>query len=316
VGGCWALRITLTDRNLNNFNYYGIIDTGSPFLTSPPSLAMKEGTTATTKPTNYPTTLEQYGEATGDMIWRKAYSISLLSGMGGQLVEQQNVVLGVASPSVIQEAGGIYVGLIRRDDNRPTFLQQFGYRNFGIDFRAPSSSILFSRGRLIEKQDPEALELFDLQPYGPDLYHYGVLVERLEFTIRSSSNASKSERTSSKEIIPASALQRPVVAILDTGLTGCICSDSLYQELFGSRSDSSSAIIEGATVTLPTVGGKAMELSSLDKYWRFSSFRLPWFDDDERHPHIIALGSTFWANTDSLVIDVDSQRAKIIPTDK
>jgi hypothetical protein len=140
-------------------------------------------------------------------------------------------------------------------------------------------------------------------------------VERLEFTIRRS-DASKPER-SSTEIIPASALQRPVVAILDTGLTGCICSDSLYHELFGSRRDFDSAIVvKGATVTLPTIGGKAMELPSFDEYWQFSSFRLPWFDDEERHPHIIALGSTFWANTDSLVIDVDSQRAKIIPTGK
>jgi hypothetical protein len=70
-GWLLAICITLTDRNGNQFNYYGIIDTGSPFLTNPPSLAMTEQTTAT-KPTNYPTTLVQYGEATAEMIWQKA----------------------------------------------------------------------------------------------------------------------------------------------------------------------------------------------------------------------------------------------------
>ena len=108
-------------------------------------------------------------------------------------------------------------------------------------------------------------------------------------------------------------LKRPVVAVLDTGLTGCILSDSLYKELRTRFQDSE--LLQGATISLPLSGdGKqTIDLTSSDQYWRYSSFKLPWFDDEDRHPHIIALGSTFWTNVESLVVDVDSQRAKIVP---
>jgi hypothetical protein len=59
------------------------------------------------------------------IVWRKhgrndlvnAYSITLLLSNMGVLVEQQNEVWGV--PSIIQEAGGIFVGLIGDNDNHP-----------------------------------------------------------------------------------------------------------------------------------------------------------------------------------------------------
>lgn len=310
-GGSWALRITLTDQDFNDFSYYGIVDTGSPFLTSP-SMAMDR-----TMPTKYPTTIEQYGESTGGVTWRKASYMGLSSGRQ-QLLEKRNMVLGIASPEVIQETGGIFVGLIRRDDNRPSFLQQVGYRSLAIDFQSPS--ILLSNRRLIEPQDPDSLKLFSLQPYGPDLYHYGVECDGLELywkDERRNDNQDEKRKDQGngirKESISKLALKRPLIAVLDTGLTGCIVSDSLQQELeIFKEEEKSPSSLTGVTVRLPTTGGTTVELASLDKYWRVSSFRLPWFYDDEQHPHIIALGSTFWAHTDSLVIDTSTQRAKIL----
>jgi hypothetical protein len=328
VGGCWALRITLTDRQLHDFSYFGIVDTGSPFLTSP-SLAMERTTSMAKK---FPTTLEQYGESTGGMEWRQTRYASIL------VEERENIILGIASPDVIHETGGVFVGLMNQDDHRPTFLQQFGYQSFAMEFRRPpqqpgggssSSSIVFSSGSMISETDSESFELFDLTPYGPDLHHYGILLgdnDQLEFVFGSDDDDKKKTR---RRQIPTSSLKRPVVAILDTGLTGCIFSDSLFEDLvdlgiFISQSSSdggtsSSDVLQGITVTLPTTtttttrsGSSKIELSSCDDYWRFSSFRLPWFDNEERHPHIIALGCTFWANVDSLVIDTITRRAKIL----
>jgi hypothetical protein len=159
MGGCWALRITLTDRQWNDFSYFGIVDTGSPFLTSP-SLAMERTTVAM----KFPTTLEQYGESTGGMEWRQARYASIFG-----VEERENIILGIASSDVIQETGGIFVGLIEQDDHRPTFLQQFGYQSFAMEFRQPGSSIVFSSGSMISENDSESFELFDLTPYGPDL---------------------------------------------------------------------------------------------------------------------------------------------------
>ena len=334
IGGGWALRITLADRRSSSsrdVSYFAIVDTGSPFLTCPPSLS---ASTTISKPTQYPRTLEQYGEETGGMTWRNAYGVSLALG----LLEHSNMVMGIpftstaaATTSMIM-TDPIFCGLIVRDDNRPTFLQQFGYPNFQMNFVAPSSLVL-SKKSLIAKDDPDSVPLFDLTPYGKDLYHYGVLAETLEFriiqtnsttTLGNNNNNNKTERILQ---IPTSTLQRPVVAVLDTGLTGCILSDSLFQEVFGVSSNHHhhhhrrrhNVDLQGATVTVRrdrdgTTTSKQLRLVSLDAYWHWSSFRLPWFPDETTHPHIIALGTTFWANTQSLTIDSIHQLAKISTT--
>ena len=58
-------------------------------------------------------------------------------------------------------------------------------------------------------------------------------------------------------------------------------------------------------------GGGGVELKSQDKYFYLSSFRIPWFYDEDRHPHIVAVGTTFWTNTKSLAVDLISQRVRI-----
>ena len=78
-----------------------------------------------------------------------------------------------------------------------------------------------------------------------------------------------------------------------------------------------------------------IKLSSTSKYWRFQSFRLPWWyaDNDttknsetknywddatdkirrDKFPHVVVLGSAFWRNPDieELAVDTVSERAKI-----
>jgi hypothetical protein len=160
-------------------------------------------------------------------------------------------------------------------------------------FRQPAN-IVFSSGSIISENDSGSFELFDLTltPYGPDLSHYRILLcdDQLELFLSDDPQDKKKTR---KRQISTSSLKRPVVAILDTGLTGCIFSDSLFEDLvdLGIISMSSGASnLQGITVALPTrKSGSKIELSSSDDYyWRFSSFRLPWFDDEERHAHVIA----------------------------
>jgi hypothetical protein len=112
AGGCWALKAMLTNRDYIDLKYFGILDTGSPFLTSP-TVALERS-----YPTKYPTAKEQYGESIGGVLWRRAdYVTSLVAGKDGQMVERKNLVLGIASEQVLRETGGIFVGLIERDDN-------------------------------------------------------------------------------------------------------------------------------------------------------------------------------------------------------
>jgi len=242
---------------------------------------------------------------------------------------------------------------------------------------------------LIDRFDPYSMELFDLTPYGPNLHHYGVLCERFECwwggndnfdaisfdcEIGSGVNSCTSERASS---LPGLSLSRPVVVVFDTGLSGCIFSDTLWEEIrserrrlkqygnnrrqrqrssVGSKDDFSDTNDEnqsndrnldvglsgsnseelppiGCTVWLPTIGSiqtsSAVKLSSSSNYWRFQSFRLPWWyaDSDTAkdrnaatskfrnnvYPHVVVLGSTFWRNPNvlELAVDTTSKRAKI-----
>jgi hypothetical protein len=298
VGGCWALKVTLSNMKSQDFSYFGIVDTGSPFLTCP------DQALEFVQSTKYPTSFEQYGESTGAMVWKKASEVAL-----SQVLLQSCIVLGVASPNVMRESGGIFVGLVEQDDNRPTVLQQFGYRCFSINFSSPSPSLVLDRHSILARNDPDAMQMLDLNGYGPDLFHYAVNCDELVLNFRDAVTGDVSTLS-----IPTSSLNRPVVAVLDTGLTGCIFSDSLTNEL-KERQMWREGDFVGAQVRLPTLGGTAVVLPSTEKYWHFLSFRLPWFDDEDSHPHIIALGNTFWAQTSSLMVDPVSRRAKVVGTE-
>ena len=289
-GGCWALKITLSDEETDQ-SYYAILDTGSPFLTAPTSVV------DITKNTSFPITREQYGESKGEVQWRKASYLTLVGN--SRVKESRNVVVGVESS--VEETGGIFIGLIDVDDNRPSFLQQIGrYPSFMISF--VNNYLQLTRTSLIAERDPNSLPLIDLRKYGPDLHHYAVVCPRLELQWKNGET----------QVISTSELNRPVFAVLDTGLTGCIFSDSLFMELCqrrGTKPDTD--LLKGATVSLETQRKGTINLPSSDQYWFFTSFQLPWFFDEDTHPHIVALGCTFWAGVENLTIDTHTRRAKL-----
>jgi len=209
---------------------------------------------------------------------------------------------------------------------------------------------------IIDRFDPSSMKLFDLTKYGPNLHHYGVLCNKFECrwggnnsvddTIIDFDCYTGQDRTSSL------SLSRPLLAVFDTGLSGCIFSDTLYsdikktrhqQQSGGPKDDDSNTKTNsdndddepiGCTVWLPTIGDiqtTSMKLTSVSNYWRFQSFRLPWWydnSDDARsesgvdndgkgfnnYPHVVVLGSAFWRNPDvqELAVDTRSNRAKII----
>jgi hypothetical protein len=281
-----------------DYEYYGVVDTGSPFLTAPSSV------TNVTQKTLYPTTQEQYGESHGDIAWRKAPYLTIL-GSDSTILESQNILVGVVeSEKVLQESGGIFVGMIPLDDNRPSFLQQLvggKYTSFVVNFA--QNKLQLSNAPIIDVRDPDSFPLMDLQPYGPDLYHFAI--DCPTFLVK--------QNDGTEEIIESSTLKRPVLVVLDTGLTGCIFSDSLLQELSDQKriKRDKHYSIKGLSISLKTQNKDTLTLSSSDQYWMFSSFHLPWFYDEDQHPHIIALGCTFWNNAETLAIDTISRRAKL-----
>jgi hypothetical protein len=401
---------------------------------------------------------EQYGTTIGTIQWRMAPWVTLI-GNGDKHInvqdvinyygdnidrsenidiepiiieDQNNVILGIPSDIVQEESGGIFLGLMAVDENRPTFMKQFGYDAFSLRFQNgnnsaeerydrvdndeknsdPASLVLWngkqsdnndasSTNEMIDRFDPFSMKLFDLTPYGPDLHHYGVLcnkfvcqwgekgennsAEAIKFDCCMGDDNKNAGTSASSHYL---SLSRPLIAVFDTGLSGCIFSDSLLGEIQverrrrrrqnrnsyktrrqqrsdGPKDDDGNTMKKnddnndepiGCTVWLPTIGGSrttstnndldlsssqspsdpnVVKLSSVSNYWRFQSFRLPWwYDNDDgvrsentglnnndnnfrnNHPHVIVLGSAFWRNPNvqELAVDTTSNRAKIVTT--
>lgn len=297
VGGCWAMKIFAASDEQDE-KYYAVVDTGSPFLTAPASLL-----SSIAQSTSYSMTKEQYGQTISEMNWKKIPYITILTN--SSVLDTENFVVGIENtlqePSA--ESESVFAGLVNVDDSRPSFLQQLPLKTSGFRMSFSQNYLMLSQRSLIDKQDPEALPLVDLRPYGPDLYHYALDCESLK--IRWNDGLT--------ENILASDLKRPVWLVLDTGLTGCVFSDSLLAELQNRRRCKEDVVPAGIAVSTISQGHHPLVLESSDQYWVFSSFRLPWFADEQRHPHIIALGCTFWTLCDSLTIDVTNRNAKITP---
>jgi hypothetical protein len=273
-GGCLALSVVLDDA----FRYYAIVDTGSPFLTAP-SDALDYSKDASRQ---FPMSNEQYGETVGGMQWRRSHVVR--AGSAGGL-SVSNMVLGVSPANVIDDTGGIFCGLMVQDDARPTVLQQLGYSSFALDYRA--QQLLLSQDELLHGNDlSTSLPIFDLTPFGPNLHHFAVSCQQVTLQ-------------TSKGVIRLDNLKRPVVVVLDSGLTGCIFSDSWLEDLPVRLDD-----IEGARLQV----GSTI-LTSHPEHWRLSCYRFPWFVSEEHHPHIIAAGATF---LNGMKLTVDSRTKRLL----
>jgi hypothetical protein len=270
-GGCLALSIVLNDA----FRYYAIVDTGSPFLTAPgPALAYSVDASR-----QYPVTDEQYGEATGAMQWRRSRVRT------GNILPGCNMVLGVPPSNVLADTGGIFCGLMTQDDAHPSVLQQWGYPSFSLDYK--EKQLLLSQSTLLPgDDDTSTLPIYDLTPFGPNLHHFAVECQQVTLE-------------TPRGQLRLDALKRPVVVVLDSGLTGCIFSDSWLEDLpTGIEIDD----IAGAHLQLGST-----TLISRPDHWYLSCFRLPWFTSEDRHPHIIAAGATFLLGS-KLTVDSQTKR--------
>ena len=239
-----------------------------------------------TSQTDFADTDEQYGEATGGVKWRRSkVEIEFF---------KQGLVMGMVPSNVVEDTGGLFFGLIRSDDSRPTILEQLGYQSFVLDY--PQSSLQLYKHSIL-RDVPYALSMYDLSPYGPNLHHYAVECTSVTFD------------TSSKGALHLTKLSRPVIVVIDTGLTGCILSDSWrddlpvpVEEIMGAE------LVVGGSAESPSQ--QEVILHSDPSYWHLSCFPLPWFSSPENHPHIIAAGATFLQHS-RLFVDTVSRSIKL-----
>jgi hypothetical protein len=171
------------------------------------------------------------------------------------------------------------------DDDRPTVLQQWGYPSFSLDYK--ERELFLSQSALLpEKDDKSVLPIYDLTRFGPNLHHFAV--ECQQVTLQTP-----------RGLVQLKGLKRPVVVVLDSGLTGCIFSDSWLEENLPIEISD----IEGVQLQVGST-----TLTSKPEHWYASCFRFTWFTSEDDHPHIIAAGATF---LNGMKLTVDSQTKRL-----
>jgi len=322
VAGCLAVSIafllgTNGGRPSNNvvYRYSVVVDTASPFLTAPP--AALDFTRDASR--MYPSTQEQYGETVGRVQWRRGRGPIRLGVPRQQqqefVVANRNLVMGVTPENLMQATGGLFCGLMLQDDNRPSLLEQLDCQSFILDYAARQLTFLRrgtspSQRTRMESTDNtgdddntflegvKMMDMYDLSPYGPNLHHYCVPCSGLTLLTKGGTN----------KTISLSSLKRDVVVVIDSGLTGCVMSDSWEEESLPISSITDD--IQGMDLQLGD--GASVQLQSDPNYWTLTCFRLPWFTSESDHPHIIAAGATFLVGS-KVVVDAQRRRLGVTP---
>ena len=264
------------------------------------------------KSSGYDATEEIYGSQKGNIAWKESY----IQMRDDRL--SKNVVLGVLDNELTNEAGGPLLGMVKFSNSqsekvqlRPTFLEQGCngkncISSFMID--SPNRELLLVSGKsLLPPGTNSVIPLVDLRPLGDFVEHYACQVQSLilngiEFTADSLS--SKLDK------------KRSIVAVFDSGLTGCLFTQPLWDDLQknGANLNNVKAIDVGVDTEKMNTRSEKSELynfrtsEEMNPFFKLDPISLDWFDDEETCPYVVVLGQTFLIQG-SLTIDIDYRRA-------
>jgi len=294
----------------------------------------------------YAPTKEIYGSKAGSIQWKKAsiqfrdpQLITKISSSNNN-DHNEELVLGVMDSILTKESGGTLLGLVKRSNEestkvqlRPTFINQERIESIprknnphsfpkyeeisSFVLNAPNRTLSFSsKSQLppISSQSPSMIfPLVDLRPLGDFVEHYACLVDQLYLN----------STPLSSSILPS---KRKIVAVFDSGLTGCLLTQPFWEEL-QQMSKSNPRIndpesIDSIKVQIKTQppASKYMKPSSIlqpnhvfmesssvtNRLFYVAPISLDWFDDDSTAPHVIVLGQTF-LQQGVLTIDIDDR---------
>ena len=294
----------------------------------------------------YTPTDEIYGAVKGQINWKSARymfrdpRLQILSK-----IKTAAGVVGVLDDALTNEATGggmiepyALLGLIRNSnpdadrnrfpDPRPSFIEQeiltdqdnysddtsneeYRINSFSID--GPNRKLTLSTQSLIRTTIP-AMRLVDLRKYGDFVDHYAVVVDSVSFNEVSITSGSLQKVSGSK-------VERPIVAVFDTGLTGCLLIRPFWDVLMkymGDKSDdagggyrSVSLYAKGDEKQKQNNGSSICKINSSmeeDKRFYVQPIDLDWFDDEKISPFVIVLGQTF-LRQGLLTIDINQRLA-------
>ena len=304
AGGSYCVRIRVDGAKRTRRIYRAAVDTGSPYLvlSGDRDILYESVRPFQLSESPFPSTEEIYGSGSGVLDWKQAKvtfrSTPRLSTRGETLLAMMDGQLDV-------EAGGSLLGLVKhpnpprqKEFYRPTWLQQLKFQD-GSDVRSFSidqESLTLSNQSLLISRVPR-IPLVDLRPLGGFIEHYCFTVKEL--------NLDGVSVTSSR------LGGRPILAVLDTGLTGCLVTqefwDAMTEELNIDPRKIRLAKVRADDDTQRSI----VEIASgrgFNSMFYVAPIYLDWFYDEQKAPSVVVLGQTFLSQG-KLTVDIEGRLA-------
>mmetsp|Transcript_11671 Transcript_11671/g.28326 ORF Transcript_11671/g.28326 Transcript_11671/m.28326 type:complete len:452 (+) Transcript_11671:119-1474(+) len=308
--------------------FAAIVDTGSPFLVVPhycnrqtygcfdPSQSRASGLAPT---------VERFDNNQGMVEWRVA-PFSFVNAQGSMMGPPE-MIFGVLSESLMDGPGGVFLGLIRDTDSwiRPSFLGQTNVQAMKLGLKRTSDGgnnrdgktlTLYTQSPLQlnnnnNNNDPNVISLTrDLnRKYGAPVIHYtiratefrangnNVLQQQLEHEQQKSNTKRKQQQ------------QLPIYVILDTGVTGMVVSQELWDWRYAAaRRNKEKSLWGHVSLELRTDQGQVVELSAQNPVTTpLGSAPWPKF---RNKGHLVVAGLAFLDGHD-ILIDMEQQKVQI-----
>lgn len=276
--------------------FTAILDTGSPFLTvasycNPsrwgcyrPELTTDSG---------YSNTIERFDNNEGVVVWRKS-RFSFLNA-SGSLMGPRDVVFGVLDEKLMDGSGGVFFGLIKKTEKRirPSFLGQLGVKAFQIDLKSDEKALTLSTQPMITGLGYIPL-VSDLNTrYKDPVGHYTAIADAI--------------RVNGTPLKPTKFRNKPTYVIFDTGVTGMVVSQELFDERYTvARSNREKSLWGSVEISFRTKEGKTVSLTAT-KPITTPLGQKPW---PGFNANLIVMGLAF-LDDHTMTVDVDDQKLQI-----
>jgi hypothetical protein len=268
-----------------------ILDTGSPFLTVPSYCddtkwgCYRPGSSS---PSGLAPTFERFDNNEGEMEWRSA-PFSFINATGS-MIGPSLTTFGVLSESLMSGSGGVFFGLVRDTDAwiRPSFLGQTNVRAFAIDLASTSPSLTLTTTSIIAGDYIPLVKDLNRR-YGDPTIHY---TARAKEILVNGNPIGKS---------------KPIYVIFDTGVTGMVMSEELYNERYIlARKNRERNLWGNVEISFQTKQGKTVQIAS-KKPLTTPMGDMPW---KGFNAHLIVIGLSF-LDGNMFSVDIDKGRLMI-----
>jgi hypothetical protein len=199
------------------------------------------------------------------------------------------MTFGVVSDSLMEGPGGVFFGLVKETDAwiRPSFLGQTNVRSFVIDLASTSPSLILTTTPVIAGDYiPLAKDLN--RRYGDPTIHYTARAKE----IRVNGN-------------PLLVAKKPIYVIFDTGVTGMVVSQQLFDERYAmARKNRERSLWGSVEISFRTKQGKTVQIASQKKPITTPMGNMPW---KGFNAHLIVIGLSF-LDGNKLSVDIDEAK--------